>query len=92
MTFKRIVCFFISFLILQSISVKAIILTDTIIVKPIVKKKKPYPPLQPLILKTSITGFLAGGSVLLFTSEYRLSAEITTGRNIMGLNLIKTLP
>lgn len=80
MKYKRIICFFISFFIFQSVSLKAITPGDTIIVKPIIKKKKPFPPLQPLILKTSATGFLVGGSVLLFTSEYRFSAEITTGR------------
>lgn len=99
MTFKRIICFFISFLILQCVTSKAITVGDTIIVKPIEKKKKPYPALQPLILKTSASGFLAGGSVLLFTSEYRFCAEITTGRkqsdqvavSYLGKNVVWTL-
>ena len=80
MKYKRIICFFLSFLILQGVNLKANALADTIIVKPITKKKKPYPAQQPLILKTSASGFLAGGSVLLFTSEYRFCAEITTAR------------
>ncbi len=80
MKYQRIGCFFISFLILTNVSVKATSLGDTIIVKPFVKKKKPYPTLQPLVLKTSLTGFIAGGSILLFTSEYRFTAEITTAR------------
>jgi hypothetical protein len=76
---KRIVFFFFLLLILGSVSAKAVDLTDTIKLNPIFKKKKPY-PIQPLVLKTSITGILAGGGLLLFTSEYRLTAEITTGR------------
>ena len=80
MNFKRITFFFILFLILNNPSIKANILGDTIRVSIPQKKKKPFPPFQPLVLKTSVTAFLAGGSVLLFTSEYRLTAEITTGR------------
>jgi hypothetical protein len=76
---KRIVFFFFLLLILGSVSANAVDITDTIKLNPIFKKKKPY-PIQPLVLKTSITGILAGGGLLLFTSEYRLTAEITTGR------------
>ncbi|MCX6296507.1 MAG: hypothetical protein NTX97_10650 [Bacteroidetes bacterium] len=54
-------------------------MNDTIRLAPVEKKKKPYPNIQPLILKTSLTGFLWGG-VFPFTSEYRFTAEITTGR------------
>jgi hypothetical protein len=57
---------------------RADVLSDTLRLRPLIKKKKPY-PYQPLILKTSPTGFLYGG-VFPITSEYRFSAEITTGR------------
>lgn len=80
MNYKRILFFFVFFTILNNLSVEAHVLGDTIKLSQPPKKKKPYPLLQPLVLKTSITGFLAGGSVLLFTSEYRFTAEITTGR------------
>lgn len=78
MNYKRIIFFFVFFLILDNFSIKATTLGDTIKLSTPPKKKKPY-PLQPLVLKTSITGFLYGG-VFPFTSEYRFGAEITTGR------------
>ncbi len=84
-------------MILGNISVKAHSFGDTIKLAAAPKKKKPYPPLQPLVLKTSPTGFLAGG-VPPFTSEYRFTAEITTGRkqseqvsiSYLGKNVIWT--
>lgn len=75
---KKIICFFVSCMMLSCISTNVFSLSDTIKLTPFVKKKKPY-PLQPLVLKTSPTGFLWGG-VFPFTSEYRFTAEITTGR------------
>ncbi len=80
MNFKRIIFLFIPIMILSNLSIKAEPFGDTIKVSQPVpkKKKKPY-PVQPLVLKTSITGFMYGG-VFPFTSEYRFGAEITTGR------------
>lgn len=67
-------------MILSNSSIKATVLGDTIrISQPDPKKKKKPYPIQPLVLKTSITGFMYGG-VFPFTSEYRFGAEITTGR------------
>lgn len=80
MNYKRIIFFLLFSIILNNLSIEAHVFGDTIKLAQPPKKKKPYPPLQPLVLKTSVTGFLAGGSVLLLTSEYRLTAEITTGR------------
>ncbi len=51
---------------------------DTLRVRPVEKAKKKV-PYQPLVLKTSPTAWLWGG-VFPLTSEYRLMAEITTGR------------
>lgn len=67
-------------MILSNLSIKANVFGDTIrISQPVPKKKKKPYPVQPLVLKTSITGFMHGG-VFPFTSEYRFGAEITTGR------------
>jgi hypothetical protein len=73
---KTLFCFSIS-LILFSFSASAFNDGDTIRVHPFIKKKKTF-PFQPLVLKTSPAAFLWGGVPL--TSEYRLMAEITTGR------------
>lgn len=83
-------------LLLSDLSIKAYTVNDTIrfVQPPPKKKKKPYPS-QPLVLKTSPLAILGGG-VIPFTSEYRLSAEITTGRvqseqvsvGVLGKNLI----
>ncbi|HEY0031580.1 MAG TPA: hypothetical protein VGC65_12520 [Bacteroidia bacterium] len=75
---KNLLFLICSFLITASLNAEVLCDTDTIIVKPFVKKKKPY-PLQPLVLKTSPTGFMWGGAFP-FTSEYRFTAEITSGR------------
>ncbi len=76
---KRFACFFLLFLAVGCIHTYAISLTDTIKLNTGVKNKKTY-PVQPLVLKTSLTSILAGGGLLLFSSEYRLTAEITIGR------------
>ena len=62
---------------LLSFSASAFNDADTLRLNPVVKKKKVF-PFQPLVLKTSLTSFLWGDVPL--TSEYRLMAEITSGR------------
>lgn len=51
-------------------------LNDTLRLNPVKPKKEYY---QPLVLKLSPTAFLWGG-IFPYTSEYRLSVEITSGR------------
>ena len=54
--------------------------TDTIYkTKSVVEKVKPRIFVPPFVIKTSPTAFLWGG-VFPFTAEYRLMAEVTTGR------------
>ncbi len=79
-------------LISATCSITASSLSDTIRTDS-EKKKKTY-PLQPTIIKTSLSGFLWGG-VFPFTSEYRASVEIPTGKkqsdqvalSILGKNI-----
>lgn len=75
---KRALLLFLCCFLMAIPYVKSTTLGDTIKVSIPKKKKKTYPS-QPLVLKTSVTGFMYGG-VFPFTSEYRLAAEITTGR------------
>lgn len=62
--------------ILCCVSSLSAAVTDTVRLKQIKPKKEYY---QPLVLKLSPTGFLWGG-IFPFTSEYRLTVEITSGR------------
>lgn len=78
MKFKNVIVFFTLFLSIDSAFASKTLLGDTIRLAPVEKKKLIY-LIQPLVIKTSITGFLAGG-VIPFTSEYRFTAEITSGR------------
>ena len=64
--------------LLAGFSAQADMEGDTIRLTPVVKQKKPY-PFQPLVLETSPTGILFGG-VFPVTSEYRFTAEMTSGR------------
>ncbi|MDQ3048574.1 MAG: hypothetical protein M3R27_13580 [Bacteroidota bacterium] len=69
-----------SFLLIVLFSAVAVALpeSDTLRLRTIEKPKKKF-PYQPLVIKTSPTAWLWGG-VFPLTSEYRLMAEITTGR------------
>jgi hypothetical protein len=77
MCIKKLCCFLISVVVSGTISIHAFSLNDTIPTETVTTKKT-Y-PLQPTIVKTSITGFLWGG-VFPFTSEYRMCVEIPTGK------------
>ncbi len=98
MSNRSILFLFLFLLMLGDLSIQAASLNDTIKLSPPPKKKKKPYPVQPLVLKTSPTGFIGGG-VFPFTSEYRLTAEITTGRiqseqvsiGILGKNVFWTI-
>jgi len=84
-------CFLIS-LILKCGIVSAFVDGDTIRIKSGPPPKKEY-PLQPLILKTNPLAILWGP--IPFTAEYRLVAEITTGRrqsSQIGISYLTTSP
>ncbi|MGZ4159123.1 MAG: hypothetical protein ACXVED_19325, partial [Bacteroidia bacterium] len=74
---KKIICFFSFSMMLLSFSASAFNDCDTLRLKPVMKQKKAFPS-QPLVLKTSLSSFLWGDVPL--TSEYRIMAEITSGR------------
>ncbi len=92
MKLKQIKYFLFFSLILNGIIAMASCDGDTIRLKPSLVSKKPYHP-QPLILKTNPLAILWGP--IPFTSEYRMVAEITTGRTQstqVGISIFGTSP
>lgn len=76
MTYKKAIQLVFFLQIICGIASLSAGVTDTIRLNPVKPKKEYY---QPLVLKLCPTAFLWGG-IFPFTSEYRLSVEITSGR------------
>ncbi len=91
MKLKRIKYFILISLMLNCVNANAFEDGDTIRVKPSVPKK--VYPIPPLILKTNPLAILWGP--IPFTAEYRLVAEVTTGRkqsSQIGISFLTTSP